>query len=222
VDSAFRIDYWSDLSCPFCYLGHRRLELALARFSHADQCVVVPRAFELDPHARASYGQPLVELLAHKYAMPIDRASALHHQLERLAAELDMEWSMGSCQPGNTFDAHRLVARAATQGLAVPMLERLFAAYFSEGRLLSDRRTLAQLGEGLGVHGVETMLASEDHVDEVRRDEAEADERGVAGVPHYLIDGRFTIAGARDVDELVDVLERAWRRRSLQNASAVS
>lgn len=222
MPSEFRIDCWSDLTCPFCYLGQRRLDRALAQFAHGDQCVVVPRAFELDPHARASYSRPLVELLAHKYAMPLDRAAAFHHQLERQAAELDMAWSMSSCQPSTTFDAHRLVALAATRGRAPEALERLFAAYFSEGRRLSDRPTLVKVGEELGLDEVAAMLASDAFVTEVRRDEAEADERGVAGVPHVLIDGRFAVAGAREVTELVDVLERAWRRRALHAATSAS
>jgi predicted DsbA family dithiol-disulfide isomerase len=223
VADAFRIDCWSDLTCPFCYLGKRRLDRALAQFSHAAECVVVPRAFELDPHphARTSYSRPLVELLAHKYAMPIDRAVALHDQLERHAAELDMTWSMADCQLTNTFDAHRVVALAATFGRAPETLERLFAAYFSEGRLLSDRRTLSDVCRELGLDGVDVRLDSDAFTDAVRRDEAEADERGIAGVPHLLIDGRFAIAGARDVAELVDVLERAWRRRALHAATVV-
>jgi predicted DsbA family dithiol-disulfide isomerase len=222
VSSTFRIECWSDVTCPFCYLGKRRLDLALARFPHGDECVVVPRAFELDPHARPRYSQPLVELLAHKYGMPLDRAAAFHRQLEHQAAELHMTWSMEACQPSHSFDAHRLVAHAATAGRASETLERLFAAYFSEGRLLSDHHTLVELGDEVGLTGVEAMLASDDHTDEVRRDEAEAEERGVAGVPHLLIDGRFAVAGAREVDELVDVLERAWRRRNLQDAATVS
>lgn len=221
MSAPFLIECWSDLTCPFCYLGHRRLDLALEQFAHGDNCVVVPRAFELDPRARDHYAQPLVELLAHKYAMPIDRASEFHHQLELQAAALGMQWSMALCRPSNTFDAHRLVAYAATIGRARETLGRLFHAYFSDGRLLSDRATLVGIGDELGLAGVADVLASDAYGVDVRADEADADERDIAGVPHMIVDGKFTVAGARDVGELVDVLERAWRRRTVQDAARV-
>jgi protein disulfide-isomerase len=216
VATALQIDCWADLTCPFCYLAHRRLDLALALFTHGSSCVVVPRAFELDPHARDHYDQPLVELLAHKYHMPLDRAAAFHHQLERQADEIGMRWSMSTARPSNTFDAHRLVKLGTTQGLGHETLERLFAAYFTDGRLLSDRTTLIELGEEVGLRDVADTLSSERFVGDVRADEADAAERDVAGVPYLLIDGKFVVAGARDVSELVAVLERAWRRRDAQ------
>lgn len=219
VPDALRIDCWADLTCPFCYLARVRLGLALGEFAHGSECVVVHRAFELDPHARSHYDQPLVELLARKYAMPLDRASALHHQLERQAAELGMTWSMASARPSNTFDAHRVIKHAETTGRGDDMLGRLFAAYFCEGELLSDRGTLARLATELGVDDVAEVLATDAYADEVRLDEAEAESRDIAGVPHLVVDGKFTIAGARDVPEMVDVLERAWRRRAYQSAA---
>jgi predicted DsbA family dithiol-disulfide isomerase len=218
VDVRLRVECWSDLSCPFCALGHHQWRAAIAASGHPDAIEFVPRAFELDPHARLAYDEPLAELLARKYAMSLDRAHALHRQLESQAAALGLTWSFNRVRPGNTFDAHRVVALAGTQGLATPMLVRLFAAYFAEGRLLSDRATLAALASEVGVTGTATALATDAFADVVRGDEADAAERDIAGVPFTLVDGRFAVAGAREVDELVDVLARAWRRRMLEVA----
>ncbi len=211
----FTIDVWSDVVCPFCYLGERQLHQALARFAHADAVVIQFHAFELDPNARLRYDRPLADLVAHKYDMPVERAHNLHERLESEAAALGMTWSLATAQPTNTFDAHRLIALAAEQGVGAAMVDRLFAAYFTQGELVSDHATLERLGDEVGVRGVSEMLASSAFSNDVRVDEADAMELGISGVPAMLLDGRFLVSGARPVEELVDVLTRAWDRRAV-------
>ena len=207
------IDVWSDVVCPFCYLGSRQLAHALERFEHRDLVVVRHRAFELDAHAAPYYDLPLAELVARKYQMPVERAHRLHERLEAEARSLGMEWSIERALPTNTFDAHRLIAAASAQGLGGQASERLFRAYFCEGALLSDHATLNRLADEIGVHDAERLWEGDDYCLDVRRDEEEALELGITGVPSLLVDGKFMVVGAQGADQILSVLERSWRRR---------
>jgi predicted DsbA family dithiol-disulfide isomerase len=145
--------------------------------------------------------------------MPIERARSLNAKLESDATALGMQWSMAKARPTNTFDAHRLIALAATQDLADIMSERLFRAYFSEGQLLSDRDTLSTLGNEVGVTGVDELWPSENFARTVRDDEMQAHELGISGVPTLLLDEKFMVVGAQGAEQILDVLTRAWDRR---------
>ena len=210
----FFIDVWSDVVCPFCYLGSRQLAAALAEFEHADKVVIRHRAFELDRNARASYDRSLAELVAKKYAMPVERVDDMHAKLCEQARSFGMEWHLDIAQATNTFSAHRLIALATSQGLGHPMSERLFQAYFSEGKLVSDPAVLNALAIEVGVTGCEQLWLSEDFVDEVRADEQAATELGISGVPSLLIDEKFMVVGAQGADHILNVLLRAWARRT--------
>ena len=214
VTELLSIDVWSDVVCPFCYLGSRQLMAALERFEHRDAVVVRHRAFELDARAAPSYDVSLAELVARKYQMPVERAHALHERLEGEARSLGMEWSMERARPTNTFDAHRVIAAASAQGLGDRASERLFHAYFCEGALLSDHATLNQLADEIGVRGVERLWEGDDYSGDVRRDEEEALELGITGVPSMLVDEKFMIVGAQGADQMLSVLERSWQRRA--------
>jgi predicted DsbA family dithiol-disulfide isomerase len=213
MSSVFFIDVWSDIVCPFCYLGLRQFHDALARFERADDVIVRHHAFELDPQAPLTYPGTLDEMLAAKYAMPIERASVLNARVEESARQLGMQWSLASARPTNTFDAHRVVALAATQERQGEMLERLFRAYFSEGLLLSDPATLSLLALEVGVVGTDSMLTGNEFVDAVRRDENLAAEIGITGVPALIFDGHLHVSGAQGSDAMLDALHTAWAGR---------
>ena len=213
VSDDFIIDIWSDVVCPFCYLGSRQLEIALEGFEHRDRVTLRHRAFELDPHAKLAYDRPLEELVAAKYAAPVSRIRVMHDRLESEARELGMTWSLETAQPTNTFDAHRVIALASTQGLGHEMSERLFRAYFCEGALLSDHATLNRLADEIGVHDAERLWEGDDYCLDVRRDEEGALDLGITGVPSLLVDGKFMVVGAQGADQILSVLERSWRRR---------
>jgi predicted DsbA family dithiol-disulfide isomerase len=215
MDDSFFIDVWSDAVCPFCYLGTRQLQSALDRFEFRESVVIRHRAFELDPRAPADYALTLNELLAKKYAMSPDRAASINARMEHDAAALGMTWKMSDARPGNTFNAHRLIALSSTQSLDHPMSERLFRAYFCEGALLSDISVLNQLAGEVGVLGAEELWATENFSDVVRSDEAQAQELGISGVPTMLVDGKFMVVGAQGSDQILDVLQRAWARRAV-------
>ncbi|MGA2969234.1 MAG: DsbA family oxidoreductase [Acidimicrobiales bacterium] len=213
MTKTFFVDVWSDVVCPFCYLGARQLTNALDGFEHRDDVTLRHRAFELDPHAPRDSGQTLDERLAMKYAMPIERARSLNEKLESDAAAMGMTWSMKLARPTNTFDAHRLIALASTQGLGGAMSERLFRAYFSEGQLLGDTDTLNALATDVGVGDADKLWQSDDLADDVRADEDQANELGITGVPTMLFDDKFMVVGAQGSERILDVLTRAWTRR---------
>lgn len=203
-----KIEVWSDVVCPWCYIGKRRLEAALADLD--EDVEVVWRSFELDRSAPRRPDKPLDEALATKYRTSLEQTRRMIDRMTQTAADEGLDFDFDSAQPGNTFDAHRVIHFAAEHGKQGEMKERLLSAYMTEGRPIAERDELARLaGEvGLDAEQVRTMLSTEAFEDAVRRDEAEARQVGVTGVPFFLIDEQFGIAGAQTPDVLLDALER--------------
>jgi predicted DsbA family dithiol-disulfide isomerase len=208
------IDLWSDVVCPFCYLGTRQLHEALQQFEHREDVVLRHRAFELDPYAKLAYDRPLAELVAAKYQIPVSQVHTMHDRLLSNAQALGMTWSLDTAQPTNTFDAHRVIALATSQGLGDAASDRLFRAYFSEGELISDHTRLSTLASEVGVSDVAALWEGDTFSDEVRADELAAQELGISGVPTFLIDSKFMVSGAQGTEQILDVLQRAWARRA--------
>ncbi len=209
MSSEIFVDVWSDVVCPFCYLGFRQLHDALGRFEGASAVIVRHHAFELDPRAPLALASSLDALLATKYAMPIERAHALNERVSKSAREMGMTWSLSAARPANTFDAHRVVAHAATQGRQDEMLERLFRAYFSEGRLISDAKTLTSLALEVGVVGTDHMLAGIEFAEAVRHDEQLAFKLGITGVPALVFNGSVHVSGAQGAEVMLQALTTA-------------
>jgi predicted DsbA family dithiol-disulfide isomerase len=208
------IEIWSDMVCPWCYIGKRRFESALARFAHRDQVVVVWRSFELDPHAPRRTPGSLNDLLAQKIGVSAAQAAAMNRQVADLAAKEGLDYQLDRAKHGNTFDAHRLIHLAAAHNLQAQAKERLLRAYFTEGLPISDLDTLATIGAELGIAGDEAraMLASDAYADAVRADERRAAALGISGVPFYMIDKRYGVSGAQDAAVFLDALEQAWAK----------
>jgi len=206
------IEVWSDVVCPWCYIGKRNLEAALAGFDHADRVVVEWRSYELDATTPARVELSMDEVLERKYGMTAEQASTANRQMTELAAKVGLEYHLDRVQIGNTFDAHRLIHLAATVGKAGAMKERLLRAYFTEGRAISDPATLADLATDVGLDAdrVAEMLSGDEFADEVRGDEARAMELGSTGVPFFVFDERLGIPGAQPPDVLLRLLNRAW------------
>jgi predicted DsbA family dithiol-disulfide isomerase len=209
-----QVDIFSDVVCPWCSVGKRRFEKALSRFEHGDEIDVVWRAYELDPQAPVRREGDHAEHLARKYGMPRPQAVAGIERLTATAAAEGLDFHFERAQPGNTFDAHRLLHYAGQAGPEVQdaLQERLFTAYFTDGAPIGDPATLIRLaGEvGLDVDECAAILAGDRYADEVRADEREALELGVTGVPFFVVDGKFGIPGAQDADSILSVLQRAW------------
>jgi predicted DsbA family dithiol-disulfide isomerase len=207
--ASMKIEVWSDVVCPWCYIGKRRLERALEDFEQDVE--VVWRSFELDPSAPTEPLGKLDEHLADKYGTTVDRAREMMDQMARTGAEEGVTMNFDRAQRGNTLDAHRILHFAATRGMQSEMKERLFRAYMTEGTAISDRTELADLaGEvGLDANEVRAMLETDAFVEDVRADELLARRIGVSGVPFFVIDGRFGVSGAQPSDVLLEGLRRA-------------
>lgn len=207
------VQVWSDIACPWCYIGKRRLEAALAGFAHADQVEVTWRSFELDPHAERDQGDVRqVERLARKYRTTPAQAQAMIDRVATTAAGDGLTMNFDRVRSTNTFDGHRLLhfARAAGQGGA--MKERLMKAYFTDGEMVGDRETLARLaGEvGLDRDQAAAVLATDRFAAEVREDEELARDLGISGVPFFVIGSRIGVSGAQPAEVLRGALEKGW------------
>jgi predicted DsbA family dithiol-disulfide isomerase len=207
-----RVEIWSDVVCPWCYVGKRHFEEALSQFGHADEVDVEWRSFELDPNSPARVGLPMSEILERKYGMTAEQAMAANDRMTALAAGVGLEYHLDAVQAGNTFDAHRLIHLAATHAKGDAMKERLLAAYFTEGRSVGDHGTLVELATevGLDPEEVRSTLESDRFADEVRNDERRASSLGATGVPFFVIDEAFGVSGAQPAEVLLGAMERAW------------
>ncbi|MGC2169314.1 MAG: DsbA family oxidoreductase [Acidimicrobiales bacterium] len=211
MTTALAIDVWSDVVCPFCYIGSIQLDQAVELFEH--DVDVTYHAFELDPEAPASSGEALDEILAAKYQMPVARARAMNARLADQAAQLGLALSFETVRRANSLDAHRLIDLATSQGRGALMRERLFRAYFSDGLLISDHETLNALADEVGVSGVRALWEGDEFVSDVRADEREAHDLGLNGVPAFVLDGRLLVSGAQGSDAIGRALRQAWESR---------
>jgi predicted DsbA family dithiol-disulfide isomerase len=206
------VEIWSDVVCPWCYIGKRRFESALARFPHRDEIEITWRSFELDPSAPALRTEDYAERLAAKYGMTRQQAVAKHEQLTEMATREGLDFHFDRARSGNTFNAHRLLHLARERGVQDELEERLMRAYFSEGEPIGDVATLARLAEEVGISAADAqaVLSSDTFADDVRADEREAQELGINGVPFFVLDRRYGISGAQPAEVFEQALEQAW------------
>jgi predicted DsbA family dithiol-disulfide isomerase len=213
------VEIWSDIACPWCYVGKRRFEQALAAFEHRDDVEVRWRSFELDP---AAPGERTVRI-AEKYGTTVEQAREMEQRMVETAAAEGLDFRFAVARSGTTFDAHRLVHLAQEHGLADAMKERLLLAYFSEGELMSDHDALIRLaGEvGLDQAEVRAMLAGERYAAEVRDDERTAARLGIRAVPTFVVDRARGASGAQPPAELLALLAQGWEARVSEPVLAV-
>ena len=210
------VEIWSDIACPWCAVGKRRFERALADFEHRDEVTVIFRSFELDPGAPAAREGSTAENLAKKYGTSLEQAKAMNERMTETAAQDGLEFRFDLARGGNTFDAHRLLHLAAAHGRQLELKERLMRAYLGEGELMSDHAALTRLAleAGLPEDEVRDTLATDRFADAVREDEATARSFGISAVPYFVIDRRFGLAGAQPPEVLGEGLRRAWEART--------
>jgi predicted DsbA family dithiol-disulfide isomerase len=210
-----QLEIWSDIACPWCYVGKRRMEAALEQFEHRDDVTVTWRSFELDPGAPAAREVSHVELIAQKYGRTVEQVEAMDAQLTAVAAAEGIDMKLAQLRSGNTFDGHRVIHLAAEHGLQDAMKERLMRAYFTEGALVSDHDTLIALAAEVGLPEAEVreVLLTERYAEAVRDDERNAAGAGISAVPCFVIDRKFGASGAQDLQILLDFLEHGWSER---------
>src|SRR5262245_22732705 len=212
-----KIDIWSDIVCPWCYLGKRRFEKALSVFDGRDDVRISHRSFQLDPTRAKGETSSRRAMLRSKYRLSEEQVRTMDQKMEQTAAVEGLEYHLTDAGlTGNTLDAHQLVHLAATHGGEDKMIERLYKAYFTEQRSIFDIDSLQALAadEGLAAAEVREALAGGRYVDDVKRDLNEARSLGVTGVPFFVIDGRYGISGAQATDVFSRALTMALESRS--------
>lgn len=210
-----KVDIWSDIRCPFCYIGKRRFEEALSRFEHKDQIEVIWHSFELDPSMKTQPDKNPLEYLAEIKGQTLQWSEQMHDQLTGTAAKAGLTFNFEKCVVANSFDAHRLIQFAKTKGLGDKAKERLLKAYFTDGANIDDRSTLLQLGIEIGLVKAEVdhVLQTDAFTENVRSDEATAQRLGIRGVPFFVLDQQYGVSGAQMPETFLDALEQAWKEK---------
>jgi predicted DsbA family dithiol-disulfide isomerase len=204
-----QVEIWSDVICPWCYIGKRRFETALAQFPQRDSVSVIWRSFELDPDAPQQSPGTLEERLARKYGVSLQQAAAMNARVTEIGKEVGLEYRLTNARPGNTFDAHRLLHFATAQQVGERATERIMQAYFCEGLAIGDRAALARLAPAFGISEDEAraILESDRYGEVVRSDESRAAQLGVSGVPFFVFDEKYAISGAQATEVFAETLQ---------------
>lgn len=211
-----QVEVWSDIVCPWCYIGKRRLERALAGFEHADEVELVWRSFQLDPTFPKGVREPVYESLAKKMNAAPAQVRGMTEQVQQVAAQEGLQYEFENAVMVNTFDAHRLTHLAKDKGLGGQAHERLMRAQLVEARVLDDVDTLVELAVQIGLDAEEarTVLTGDAYTAEVEEDIRTAQQLGATGVPFFVMDRTFGISGAQPLDVFTAALEKAHAQKA--------
>ena len=204
------IDVWSDVVCPWCFIGKRRLEKAPSLFEHRDQVTIRHRAFQLQPDITSTV--PTADYLADKYRMPTEKVKEMQANVCAIADGEGLCYNLDDTLSGNTFDAHRLLLWAATIDKQDVLLEAMYSAYFEKSQPLFSHADLISVATSIGLDSsdVEKILNSEQFKDEVIADRTLASQLGATGVPFFVVDMKYGISGAQPLEAFTQTLEGAW------------
>lgn len=206
------IEIWSDIVCPFCYLGKRKLEKAMEGFEHRDSIDVIYKSYQLMPHVKTDPGLSINAFLAREKGMSLEQARQMNEYVTEQAAALDLGYRLDKAVVANTFRAHRLLHHAKSQGKQVETKEKLLKAYFTEGKNIDDRNTLLELATDIGLTDSEKVLDSDEYALDVREDILESSQLGVKGVPFFVFDRKYAISGAQDLSVFSNTLNQAFEK----------
>ncbi len=206
-----KVEIWSDVMCPFCYIGKRKFEQALEQFPGKGQVEVEWKSFQLNPEMKTEPSKTINEYLAEHKGISVAQAKQMNDRVTAMAAEVGLQYDFSKAVVANSFDAHRLSHFAKRHGRQDAMEERLFKAYFTEGKNTADRETLAALAVEVGLDEVEirTMLSGSEFSDDVNRDIYEANQVGARGVPFFVFDNKYGVSGAQSTEVFLQVLNKA-------------
>lgn len=212
MENKLKVQIWSDIMCPFCYIGKRRIEEALSLFEHKDAVEIEWKSFELDATFIASPEDSLVEHLAEKYRKDNDWAQNMLDNMTQNAKSAGLDFHFEKAVLANSHNAHRLLHLAKKHHLANELEELLFKAYLTEGKDLNNLNTLSEIGiaVGLEAEAVAQVLHSEEYSKEVKQDIQEANTIGVQGVPFFVFDNKYAISGAQPATAFLQTLEKVW------------
>ncbi|MFB6704464.1 DsbA family oxidoreductase [Streptomyces sp. NPDC056333] len=210
-----RVEIWTDIACPWCYIGKARFERALAAFDHRDDVEVVHRSFELNPKAENGT-TPIIDAVAAQYDRTRGQQLAREEYAASEARAEGLGFMVGARVHGNTFDVHRLLHFAKAHGLQVELMDLAFRVNFADERSIYDRATLVSLAVEVGLDEAEVgqVLADvEAYAEEVRADERQAAELGAGGVPFFVLDRQYGVSGLQSIELFSQALEQAWQSR---------
>ncbi|WP_375444674.1 DsbA family oxidoreductase [uncultured Fibrella sp.] len=218
------VEIWSDVMCPFCYIGKRKFEHALSQFPHKEQVNVVWKSFQLNPDMKSEPGKNVTQHLAEVKGWSLDEARRMSDHVTAMAREVGLSYDFDKAVVANSWDAHRLIQLAKQHGLGDAAEERLFLAYFTEGRDTSDHATLLELGTEIGLEAaaVQQMLDSNQFAEAVNQDIYEAQQVGARGVPFFVLDRRYAVSGAQQPDTFLSALNTAWSDWSKANPTVAN
>lgn len=213
MSKTIQVDVWSDIACPWCYIGKHRFEAGIEKFrqDHPDvEISVVSHSFELAPDTPTDFAGSEIDFLVNHKGMSRDQVEAMLNQMRDLAASEGIEFNFDRLRHTNTHRSHRVLHLAKAHGLQAEMKERLFRAYFTEGAEVSNPETLADLGEEVGLNRQEVIDAFNDDAygTLVENDISRARELGINGVPFFLLEEKYGVSGAQTPDVFADVLAR--------------
>jgi len=207
-----KVEIWSDIGCPFCYIGKRNFEAGIEEFAGKDDLEVVYRSFQLDPTAAKEPEETMAELLAKKYDKSVKEVEIMNNQVVDTAKAAGLEFNMEKVVPSNSRDAHRLVKLAREEGLDAEAMDRLYKAYFTDGVNVADTEELVEIGTGLGLEEekIREMLDSDLYKEQVIEDQNVANKLGAQGVPLFVINRKYGISGAQPPQAFKEALTKAY------------
>jgi predicted DsbA family dithiol-disulfide isomerase len=207
-----KVEIWSDIMCPFCYIGKRRFETALQQFPGKEDIEIVWKSFQLNPAMKTDPAKNINQYLAEVKGWTLDYAKQMNAHVTNMAKEVGLHYDFDKAIVANSFDAHRLIQLAKANRKGDEMEERLFKAYFTEGKNTADHATLIQLGTEIGLDPatIKKVLASNEFADKVEQDIYEAQQIGVRGVPYFVLNDRYAVSGAQASETFLGALNKAW------------
>jgi predicted DsbA family dithiol-disulfide isomerase len=207
-----KVNIWSDVRCPFCYIGKKKFEQALDKFEHKDQVEVEWKSFQLDPQLKTQASTDIYDYFSEMKGMPREQVKGMFDHVTEVAKEVGLDFNLGGSVLANSFNAHRLIQYAKYKGLGNEIEEELFRLHFIEGRNIDDMQVLLEAGKSIGLEEPELneVLSTDAFSDEVKLDELAAQQIGVRGVPFFVFDEKYGVSGAQSPDLFLQTLEKAW------------
>jgi predicted DsbA family dithiol-disulfide isomerase len=208
-----KVNIWSDIRCPFCYIGKKKFELALEKFQHQGKIEVNWRSFELDANLVTDTSRSMYDYIADIKGISLEQASQMHHQVTQAADSVGLTFDFDKAVLANSFNAHRLIQFAKTKDLGNEAEELLFKAHLTEGKNIDDRQILLAIGLELGLSEEElkdVIFNANAYAKEVKLDQQQAQAIGVRGVPFFVFNDKYAVSGAQSPDTFLEVLEKSW------------
>lgn len=206
------VNIWSDVRCPFCFIGKRKFEKALEQFAHQDNVEVIWKSFELDPTIKTDAGINIYDYFAEAKGIAREQAEQMFDNVSQIAKEVGLNFNLNKSVVANSFNAHRLIQLAKSKNLGNEIEEELFKLHFEEGADIDDTETLVKAAISIGIaeQEIRNVLSTDAFADEVKQDQRQAGQIGVRGVPFFVFNNKYAISGAQSPETFLEILEKAW------------